>query len=127
MELRAAFPERERADVGRRDASVGADEVTPVKAHDKSDEKRGKRERTNSRTDKRLTRLTARQLKWSSVGRAGRKHTKTKWENGPNGCLPFRRGWVRVLIQDRGPENRIRYELRKGENSTGTVEESHSR
>ena len=54
-----------------------------------------------SSTDKQLT---ACQLGWSSVGRAGRKHTKTKWENGAKRLPAFRRGWVRVLIRDRGRE-----------------------
>ena len=36
----AAFPKRERADVGRRDVSLGADEVTPVETHAVSNKKK---------------------------------------------------------------------------------------
>ena len=36
----AAFLKRECADVGRRDTSVGADEVTPVEAHAVSNKKK---------------------------------------------------------------------------------------
>src|SRR5260221_9564760 len=67
----------------------------------------------NSRTDKRLT---ARRLERSSVGRAGRKHTKTKWENGPNGCLPFGEAGSGFLFEKEVQKHKIRYELRKGGN-----------
>src|SRR5260221_6311270 len=67
----------------------------------------------NSRTDKRLT---ARRLERSSVGRAGRKHTKTKWENGPNGCLPFGEAGSGFLFEKEVQKRKTRYELRKGGN-----------
>src|SRR5260221_12965645 len=80
--------------VGRQDMSVDADEMTPVKAHDVSNK-------------------TARRLEWLSVGHAGRKHTKTKWENGAKWLPAFRRGWVRVLIRDRGPETQDTLQVEK--------------